>query len=129
MIRLAPAALISSAVFLSAHAAHADAVSLPPGFDGLYATEGTPCGGALSQQITVEDGVILFMDGAMSVTDLIEFPGEPNKVEVSLLASGGGGEWTESAVIELSSNETGQALVVDYPDGNRSIWVRCGDLP
>jgi hypothetical protein len=32
-------------------------------------------------------------------------------------------------VIELSSNETGQALVVDYPDGSRSIWVRCGDLP
>lgn len=129
MIRFAPAALTAAAVSLSTGLAQAEAVSLPLGFDGLYATEGMPCGGAPAQQITVEDGVFTFMDGALSVTDLIEYPGDPNKVEVSLLASGGGEERTESAVITLSTNETGQALVVDYPDGDRSIWLRCGDLP
>lgn len=124
MIRFALAALT-----LSAAVAQAGEVSLPAGFEGLYATEGMPCGGDLATRITVEGSSFIFMDAAMTVTDLIEFPGEPDKVELSLLVSGGGGEWTESAVMTLASDGAGQALVVDYPDGNRSIWERCGDLP
>jgi hypothetical protein len=76
----------------------------------------------------VENGSFIHMDGALTVTDLIEFPGEPNKVEVTMLGSGGGGEWTESAVITLSVTDYDTSLVLDYPDGNRSIWLRCEDL-
>jgi hypothetical protein len=126
MIRLAALAYVLLA--LSAPAALAEeGVTLPPGFDGLYAPEGMPCAG--SGRITVENGVFIFMDGALTVTDLIESPGEANKVEATMLGSGGGGEWTESAVITLSETDLGTALVLDYPDGNRSIWDRCEDLP
>ncbi len=121
MFRLA---LLSLALF--APAALAQGVTLPPGFDGLYAPEGMPCSAV--GRIRVEDGSFIHMDGALTVTDLIEFPGEPNKVEVSLLGSGGGGEWTESAVLTLSITDRDTVLVWDYPDGTRNIWTRCGDL-
>lgn len=121
MIRLAILAFV-----LVAPAAHAQGVTLPPGFDGLYAPEGMPC--STEGRIRVEDGSFIHMDGALTVTDLIEFPGEANKVEVSLLGSGGGGEWTESAVLTLSVTDRDTALVWDYPDGTRNIWTRCEDL-
>jgi hypothetical protein len=122
MIRLAVLSLL-----LSAPMSLAEAISLPPGFDGLYAAEGMPC--STEGRIRVEAGSFIHMDGALSVTDLIEFPGDPNKVEVTLLGSGGGGEWTESAVLTLSVGERDTALVWDYPDGTRNIWTRCEDLP
>lgn len=122
MIRLA---LLSLA--LSAPAALAEGISLPPGFDGLYAAEGMPC--STEGRIRVEDGSFIHLDGALTVTDLIEFAGEPNKVEVTLLGSGGGGEWTESAVLTLSVTDRDTALVWDYADGTRNIWTRCEDLP
>jgi hypothetical protein len=123
MIRLALVVFSLSAPVALAE----EGVALPPGFDGLYAPEGMPCAG--SGRIQVEKGTFIHMDGAMTVTDLIEFPGEPNKVEVTMLGSGGGGEWTESAVITLSVTDRDTALVLDYADGNRSIWLRCEDLP
>jgi hypothetical protein len=121
MIRLALLSLV-----LSAPAALAQGVTLPTGFDGLYAPEGMPC--SVESRIRVEDGSFIHMDGALTVTDLIEFPGDPNKVEVSLLGSGGGGEWTESAILTLSITDRDTALVWDYPDGTRNIWTRCSDL-
>jgi hypothetical protein len=123
MIRLALLALA-----LTVPAARAeDGVALPTGFDGLYAPEGMPC--SAEGRIRVENGSFIHMDGALTVTDLIEFPGEPNKVEVTLLGSGGGGEWTEAAVLTLSVGERDTALVWDYADGTRNIWTRCEDLP
>ncbi len=61
---------------------------------------------------------MLVMDGAMSVTDLIEDPVNPRKVEATLEISAGGGEWTESAVMTLA--EDGQSLRFDYPTGPAS---------
>jgi hypothetical protein len=123
MIRLALLAIALSA----GPALSEPGVALPTGFDGLYAYEGMPCSD--DRRIRVEDGTLIFLDGALTVTDLIEFPGAPNKVEVTMLASGGGGEWTEAAVLTLNVGDMGTALVVDYPDGSRSIWQRCEDLP
>lgn len=100
-----------------------DGIALPTGFDGIYASEGMTCG--TGERITVENGTIYGEEWGMTVTDLIEFPGEPNKVEATLAVSGGGGEWEESAVIRLESGVDGTALVLDYPDGNRTIWARC----
>lgn len=100
-----------------------EGMALPTGFDGIYASEGMTCGSG--ERITVESGTIIGAEWGMTVTDLIEFPGEPNKVEATLAVSGGGGEWEESAVIRLESGVDGPALVLDYPDGNRSIWKRC----
>lgn len=109
---------------LSATAALAEGgVALPTGFDGVYASEGMPCG--VGERITVKDGTIFGMEWGMTVTDLIEFPGEPDRVEVSLLVSGGGEEWVESAMIRRESDGQGQVLVLDYPDGNRTIWTLC----
>ncbi len=121
MIRLS-LALIT----LCAPAAFAREVTLPPDFQGLYAPEGMPC--STEGRIRVEGGSFIHMDGALTVTDLIEFPGDPNKVEVSLLGNGGGGEWTESAVLTLSVTDRDTALVWDYPDGTRNIWTRCEPL-
>ena len=123
MIRLA---LFALALTVPAALAR-EGVALPPGFDGMYAPEGMPC--SVEGRIRVENGSFIHMDGALTVTDLIEFPGEPNKVEVTLLGSGGGGEWTESAVVTLSVGERDTALVWDYADGTRNIWTRCEDLP
>ena len=39
--------------------------------------------------------------------------------------SAGGEEWDESVVIRRESGGQGQVLVLDYPDGNRSIWTLC----
>ena len=109
---------------LSATAALAgDGVALPTGFDGTYASEGMPCG--TGEPITVKDGTLFGMEWGMSVTDLIEYPNDPDRVEASLLVSGGGEEWVESAVIRRESDGQGQVLVLDYPDGNRSIWTLC----
>ena len=50
----------------------------------------------------------------MTVTDLIEVPGAPNRVEASLAVTrGGGAGWDESAVIRLESSVDGPALVLD----------------
>ena len=109
---------------LSATAALAgDGVALPTGFDGTYASEGMPCG--TGESITVKDGTIFGTEWGMTITDLIEFSNDPDKVEASLLVSGGGEEWEESAVIRRESDGQGQVLVLDYPDGNRSIWTLC----
>ena len=53
---------------------------------------------------------------ATSITDLIAFPGKPNKVAASLLNQGRGGEWADSAVLTLA--EEGQSLRFDDPDGS-----------
>lgn len=118
MIRLALFALA-----LSAPMAFADGVALPTGFDGLYAPEGLPCLG--TPRIAVGDGMMRGDDWVMTVTDLIEFPGDPNKVEASLAVSFDGRDTTESVVITLSGSGEGAALVFDYPDGTRNIWARC----
>jgi hypothetical protein len=117
-----PFPLALAALVLSAAGALAEAVALPTGFDGSYAAEGEACTGA--SLITVAEGTFLMMDGAVTVTDLIEFPGEPNRVEASLELSGGGGDWTDTAVITLA--EDGQSLSFDYADGSRVVWNRCG---
>lgn len=111
-------------VILAAPAAQAEeGGALPTGFDGIYAAEGMPCG--TGERITVKDGTIFGEEWGMTVTDLIEFPGEPDKVEATLLVSGGGEDQVDSAVIRRESDGTGSVLVLDYPDGNRSIWTRC----
>ena len=117
MIRLACLALVLTA----AHARAERAVLLPTGFDGVYAAEGMSCDGL--GRIDVKDGVMVGAEFAISVTDLVEFPGEPNKVEATLLNEGGGGEWTDSAVITLADD--GQELRFDYPDGSVAVWSRC----
>lgn len=104
-----------------AWAALAQGISLPIGFDGVYAPMGHGCGDA--GRITVKDGVMTGLDGAMTVTDLIEDPVNPRKVEASLMISGGGAEWEDSAVITL--DETGKALRFDHADGSVSVWTRC----
>ncbi len=119
MIRLAFALFI-----LSARAALAEGgVALPTGFDGTYAAEGQPCG--TGEPITVSDGTLFGAEWGMTVTDLIESPNDPDTVEATLLVSGGGDERVESAVIRRESDGKGQVLVIDYPDGTRTIWRRC----
>lgn len=113
---------IALALALSAAAAQAEeAVALPMGFDGTYATEGSACDGL--GRVEVREGVMVGAEFAITVTDLIEFPGEPNKVEATLLNEGGGGSWTDSAVITLA--EGGQELRFAYPDGSVAVWTRC----
>lgn len=96
-------------------------VALPDGFDGTYVPMGSTCADAL--QATVQDGVVLMMDGSIMVTDLIEDPVNPRRVEATLELSAGGGEWTDSAVLTLS--EDGTILRFDYADGTSIDWVRC----
>jgi hypothetical protein len=117
MIRQPLAVLVLSA----APALAGDAVALPTGFDGVYATEGLACDNL--GRVEVKDGVMVGAEFAITVTDLIEFPGEPNRVEATLLNQGGGGEWTDSAIITLS--EHGHSLRFDYPDGSTALWSRC----
>ncbi|MGL4234945.1 hypothetical protein [Tabrizicola sp.] len=99
---------LAAAAVVAASGAFAEvaAVELPRGFDGRYAPEGVTCGDALV--ITVEKGVMIGGDGAMTVTDLIEDPVNPRKVEATLLNEGGGGEWMDSAVLTLA--EDGKSL-------------------
>ncbi|HLQ20469.1 MAG TPA: hypothetical protein VK146_15955 [Tabrizicola sp.] len=117
MIRLALVTLALTAAAAQAQ----DAVALPTGFDGVYATEGLACDNL--GRVEVKDGVMLGAEFAITVTDLIEFAGAPNKVEATLLNQGGGGEWTDSAVITLAGD--GQSLRFDYPDGSVATWTRC----
>ena len=117
MIRLALVALALSAAPSTAQ----DAVALPTGFDGVYATEGLACDGLA--RVEVKDGVLVGAEFAITVTDLVEFSGEPNKVEATLLNQGGGGEWTDSAILTLARD--GKSLHFDYPDGTTVEWNRC----
>lgn len=117
MIRIVLAALALSAVDARAE----DGIALPAGFDGVYATEGLSCGDL--GRVEVKDGVMVGAEFAITVTDLVEFPGEPNKVEASLLNQGGGGEWEDSAVLTLAGD--GTTLRFDYPDGSSVVWTRC----
>jgi hypothetical protein len=109
------------------------AVSLPTGFDGDYAPEGVACGSDMA--VKVNKGTFVSGDGEMTIIDLIRSPDQPNKVKVrlltsrrpiKLLATGGynGGKWTEWVDITLAQGPT---LIIDYPDGKRSIWTRCKD--
>lgn len=117
MTRLALAlALLTPCVALAQ-----EGLALPTGFDGSYATEGMACEGP--GRVEIKDGVMVGAEFAITVTDLIAFPGEPNKVEATLLNEGGGGSWTDSAVLTLSGD--GQALRFDYPDGTVTVWTRC----
>ena len=59
-----------------------EGVALPTGFDGTYAAEGLPCG--TGQPITVKYGTSYGMEWGMTVTDLIEFPNDPDRVVASL---------------------------------------------
>lgn len=114
--------LILALMLTAASAARAqEAVALPTGFDGTYAPEGMACDGL--GLVEVKDGVMVGAEFAISVTDLVEFPGEPNRVEATLLNSGGGGEWEDSAVLTLERD--GRSLVFDYPGGTRTVWNRC----
>jgi hypothetical protein len=116
MIRLALPALVLTA----ASALAQDAVLLPTGFDGIYATEGLGCDDL--GRVEVKDGVMMGAEFAITVTDLIEFPGEPNKVEATLLNDAGGGVWTDSAVITLAADGS---LQFSYADGSVAVWRRC----
>lgn len=109
------------ALTLSAGTANAEAHALPDGFDGDYVPDGAPCD--VQNAISVRNGIIVGAEFAITVTDLIEDPVDPRKVEATLLNEGGGGEWTDSAVITLS--EDGQELSWDYPDGTSMAWLRC----
>lgn len=116
MIRPALAALVLTAASARAE----DAVLLPTGFDGVYGAEGLGCDDL--GRVEVKDGVMMGAEFAITVTDLIEFPGEPNKVEASLLNDAGGGEWTDSAVITLAADGS---LQFTYADGSVAVWSRC----
>lgn len=109
------------AMTLAASAAGAEGVALPLGFDGDYVPDGAPCDPR--NAISVNDGSMVGAEFAITVTDLIEDPVEPNRVEASLLHSAGGEEWIESAVIILS--EDGRELTFEYPDGQSMVWLRC----
>lgn len=123
MIRLAlVASALATLALSSATAVRAeDAVALPTGFDGVYATEGLACDGL--GRVEVRDGVMLGAEFAITVTDLVEFPGAANQVEATLMNDAGGGQWTDSAVMTLA--EDGQTLRFDYPDGSVAVWTRC----
>ncbi|MBL9049416.1 MAG: hypothetical protein JNK19_04815 [Tabrizicola sp.] len=112
---------LASLLAASAALAETGAVLLPDGFDGAYAPDGAVCEGL--SVITIAEGVMVGAEFAISVTDLIEDPVNPRKVEATLLNSGGGAEWTDSAVLELS--EDGTRLTFDYPDGSQVVWLRC----
>lgn len=99
-----------------------DAVSPGPDFNCTFAPEVMPCDEL--GRIEVAEGVMVGAEFAIIITDLIELPGEANKVEATLLNQGGGGEWTEWAVLTLAKG--GQALRFDYPDGSTVVWARCG---
>lgn len=96
-----------------------EGVSPGPGVDGSYAPEGMACDGL--GRIEVSGGSIVGAEFAITITDIVELPGEPNKVEVSLLNQGGGGEWVDSAMLTISED----ALQFDYPDGSVVVWNRC----
>jgi hypothetical protein len=96
-------------------------IDLGPAFNGTYAPEGMACEGLAL--IEVQGGTMVGAEFAISITDIIEFPGEANRIEASLLNQGGGGEWEDSAILTLA--EDGQSLRFDYPDGSRVIWTRC----
>lgn len=98
-----------------------EGIALPTGFDGFYAVGGMACDGL--GRVGVKDGVMVGAEFAITVTDLIEFPGESNRVEATLLNEGGGGSWTDSAVLTLTDD--GQSLRFDYPDGTATVWTRC----
>lgn len=122
MIRLVLVASVLALSLSSATAVRAeDAVTLPMGFDGVYTTEGLACDGL--GRVEVRDGVMLGAEFAITVTDLVEFPGAPNKVEATLVNDAGGGQWTDSAVMTVA--EDGQTLRFDYPDGSVAVWTRC----
>jgi hypothetical protein len=74
-------------------------------------------------RVEIGNGVMVGAEFAITVTDIIEFPGEPNKVEATLLNEAGGGSWTDSAVLTLA--EDGRTLRFDYPDGSVAVWSRC----
>jgi hypothetical protein len=118
-----PRQSLAFALFLLAPLAAASGDIVSPGadFNGTYAPEGMTCDGA--GRIKVTDGAMVGAEFAISITDVIEFPGEPNKVEVTLLNQGGGGEWVDSAV--LTSAEDDRSLRFDYPDGSTVLWNRC----
>jgi hypothetical protein len=109
------------AVTLSFSAAGADGVALPLGFDGEYVPDGAPCD--LRNAISVKDDSMVGAEFAITVTDLIEDPVNPNRVEVTLLHSAGGEEWTESTVMIRSAD--GRELSFDYLDGQSMVWLRC----
>lgn len=109
------------AATLAANAAFADAVALPLGFDGDYVPDGAPCD--LPNAISVKDGTMVGAEFSISVTDLIEDPTNPRRVEATLLHEAGGEEWTGSAVLTLSDDE--RELNFDYPDGGSTVWLRC----
>ena len=85
-----PRQFLVTLVLLAPLPALADAVSPGPDFNGTFAPEGMTCDGL--GRIEVADGVMLGAEFAITITDLIEFPGAPNKVEATLLNQGGGGE-------------------------------------
>lgn len=118
-----PRPCLAFALFLLAPlaAAAGDVVSPGADFNGTYAPEGLTCDGP--GRIRVTDGVMVGAEFAISITDLIEFPGEPNKVEATLLNQGGGGEWVDSAILTLA--EDGRSPRFDYPDGSTLVWNRC----
>ena len=120
MIRLALCFLALSA---PAGLAEDRGVALPTGFDGLYAPEGLPCHGI--GRISLRDGVFQGDGWTWTVTDVIEMPGEPDKVDVALKTSRIGERWTEAVVITRSTDGQGPVLVFDYANGTRNIWKRC----
>jgi|GEM_PF-4711508 len=116
MIRLAPVLAV-----LAVPALAEDGVSLGPGFDGAWATDGMTCDDL--GRVEIGEGVMVGAEFAITVTDIVEFPGEPNRVEATLLNEAGGGSWTDSAVLTLSDD--GQELRFAYPDGSVAVWSRC----
>ncbi len=119
MIRLALVLLLMSARLAGAR----EGVALPTGFDGSYAPEGMPC--SAPERIVVKDGTMTGAGWSWTVTDLIEIASAPNRVEATLSTGATGDRATESARITLDTGAYDTALVFDYPDGTRNIWLRC----
>lgn len=120
-MRSFPISLVTLVIGSLPALAETASVLLPTGFDGSYAPEGLACAG--SPRIVVKDGVMVGDEFSITVTDLVEDPVNPRKVEATLLNSGGGGEWEDSAVLTLTDDDA--SLVFAYPDGTRTIWAKC----
>ncbi len=116
MIRLAALALMLAPAALHA----AEPVTLPTGFDGSYAVEGLTCADDVGR-VDVRNGVMTGAEFAITVTDLVEYPGEPDRISATLWNEGGGGAWEDSAEIRRLAD----GLEFSYPDGSRVLWARC----
>ena len=120
MLHRAACLVTGMMIALTPFARAQEAVALPDGFDGTYAVEGMTCRNAIGR-VSLSDGVMVGAEFAITVTDLVEFPGEPDRISATLWNEGGGGAWEDSAeIVRLTDG-----LQFTYPDGSRVVWPRC----